>query len=81
MTDTPQKFLKPDERPAKIIRYDGQLPNELKEKIEKDGIGGQNKAQAIFEVQGLGKVLCESSDGEHWKAIALMVEDKGDDEN
>ena len=77
MTTTPKNFLKPDERPAKVIRYNGDVPADLNVHLS----GGdaevlKDSKQAVFEIQGFGTFLMESTDGEHWKPVAMLVEDK-----
>lgn len=74
MTDVTQEIISTNEKSAKVVRYDGQVPNELKAQLILDGALDHQKQQAIFEVQGVGMVLCESSDGEHWQAIAALQE-------
>lgn len=77
MTTTPQKFIKPNEKPAKVIRYDGDVPADLRVHLSGDDAKVlKNSQQAVFEIQGFGTFLMESTDGEHWKPVAMLVEDK-----
>lgn len=71
---TEQTVISANEKAAKVVRYNGELPNELKAQMIVDGTIDHEKRQAIFDVQGVGMVLCESADGEHWKAIAVLSE-------
>jgi hypothetical protein len=77
MTTTPKKFLKPDEKPAKVIRYNGDVPADLSVHLsDGDAEVLKDSKQAVFEIQGFGTFLMESTDGEHWKPVAMLVEDK-----
>lgn len=77
MTTTPNRFIKPDERPAKVIRYNGDVPADLNIHLSgADARDLKKSHQAVFEIQGFGTFLMESTDGEHWKPVAMLVEDK-----
>jgi len=76
-----QTIISAKEKSMKIVRYNGALPNELKAQMIVDGTIDHEKQQAIFDVQGVGMVLCETGDGEHWVAIAVLEEEKLESRN